>query len=73
MKPGRFYIKVILAPEFRNRRLGAQMYEDALRVAREHGATELESSIREDDPIALRFVESTDSRSNITPSNPSST
>ena len=57
MKPGRFYIKVILAPEFRNRKLGAQMYMEALRVARGHGATELESSIREDDPIALRFVE----------------
>ena len=41
MKPGRFFIKVIVTPEFRNRKFGAQMYADALRAAREQGATEL--------------------------------
>ncbi|MGZ9166688.1 MAG: N-acetyltransferase family protein, partial [Anaerolineales bacterium] len=44
MEPGRFYIKVIVAPEARGRGLGAQMYTEALRVAREHGATGLESN-----------------------------
>jgi GNAT superfamily N-acetyltransferase len=33
------------------------MYEEALRVACAQGATHLESSIREDDPATLRFVE----------------
>jgi GNAT superfamily N-acetyltransferase len=56
MKPGRFFIKVIVAPEFRNRKLGAQMYAEAVRVAREHGAAELESSVREDDVISNRFA-----------------
>lgn len=57
MQPGRFFIKVIVAPEFRSQKLGAQMYADALRVAREYGATELESNIREDNPAARKFVE----------------
>jgi GNAT superfamily N-acetyltransferase len=57
MQPGRYFLKVIVAPEFRNQKLGAQMYADALRVAREHGATELESNIREDDVISNKFVE----------------
>jgi GNAT superfamily N-acetyltransferase len=56
-RPGCFFIKVIVVPEFRNRKLGSQMYADALRVAREHGATKLESTIREDDIISNRFVE----------------
>lgn len=57
MKPGRFYIKVIVAPEHRNRRLGTQMYAEALRVALEQGATELESMVREDDVISNKFMQ----------------
>jgi GNAT superfamily N-acetyltransferase len=57
VKPGRFFIKVIVVPEFRSRKLGAQMYADALRVAREHGATELASTVREDDVISWEFAE----------------
>jgi GNAT superfamily N-acetyltransferase len=57
MKPGRFFIKVIVVPEFRNRKLGAQMYTEALRVVREHGATELESMVREDDVVSNRFAQ----------------
>ena len=57
MKPGRFYSKVIVAPDVRNHGLGTQMYEDALRAARNHGATHLESSVREDDPASVRFAE----------------
>jgi GNAT superfamily N-acetyltransferase len=56
MKPGRFFIKVIVVPEYRNRKLGTQMYEEALRVARELGATELESMVRENDVISNRFA-----------------
>jgi GNAT superfamily N-acetyltransferase len=57
MKPGRFFIKVTVIPEFRNRKLGAQMYAQALRVAQEQGASELESRVREDDLIANQFAE----------------
>ncbi len=56
MKPGYFYIKVLVIPEKRGRGIGTQMYKDALRFAREHGATHLESSIREDDLKALKSV-----------------
>jgi len=57
MEPGRFFIRVIVAPQERGRGLGTRMYEDALRVVRGHGATHLESSVREDDRASLRFAE----------------
>lgn len=57
MKPGYFYVKVIVASESRRRGLGSQMYEAALLVARQHGATHLESHIRETDAASLRFAE----------------
>ena len=56
-KPGHFFLKVIVAPEYRSRKLGSQMYSDALRMAREQGATELVSTIREDNAISKQFVE----------------
>jgi GNAT superfamily N-acetyltransferase len=57
MKPGTFFIKVIVAPEERRRGLGRQMYEDALRFACEHGATHLESNVQEIDAISLQFTQ----------------
>lgn len=57
MKPGHFYIKLIVAPEARGCGLGTQMYTDALRVAREYGAMYLESSVREEDAESIRFAE----------------
>jgi GNAT superfamily N-acetyltransferase len=57
MKPGTFWSKIILVPEHRCNGLGSKMFEEALQVARAQGATHLESAIREDDPIALHFVE----------------
>lgn len=57
MKPGRFFLKVILAPESRGHGLGKQMFEDALRTARGYGAIELESTVRESDAVALQFAE----------------
>jgi GNAT superfamily N-acetyltransferase len=58
MTPGSFFMKIIVAPEKRSQGLGSQMFADALCVAREHGATHLESTIREGDATALRFVQS---------------
>lgn len=57
MHPGHFWFNLILVPEVRGRGLGAQMYNDALRVAREQGATHLEGRVREDDPLSMRFAE----------------
>jgi GNAT superfamily N-acetyltransferase len=58
MKPGYFYVKVIVAPEGRRHGLGAEMYEAALRAARQYGATHLESHVRETDSASLKFAES---------------
>ena len=55
MQPGRFWIKVVAAPEVRNQGLGSQMFEDALRVAHEQDAAHLESTVLEDDPASLHF------------------
>ncbi len=57
MKPEVFYTKIIVAPHARNQGLGTQMYESALRAARELGATELESNVREADIASIKFVE----------------
>ncbi len=57
MEPGHFYVRVIVAPEERGRGLGTQMYADLLQAVREHGATHLESSVRDDDARSLKFAE----------------
>ena len=57
MKPGTFYIKVIVAPEARGHGLGTQMYRDALESARGHGVTLLETHVRETDAVSLKFAE----------------
>lgn len=57
MKPGTFYIKVVVAPESRGCGLGTRMFEDALQVAHAHGATLLESTVREADEASVRFVQ----------------
>lgn len=57
MPPGRFWLKVVVAPESRHQGLGAQMYEDALSEACERGATHLESSVLEAHPGSLQFAQ----------------
>jgi len=57
MKPGHFFLKVIVAPDRRCRGLGAQMYVDALRFARDNGATHLEIKVFETDSASLKFAE----------------
>ena len=57
MKPGHWYVKVIVAPGHRQKGFGSQMYAAALAVSRQHGASHLESQVREDCPEALRFAQ----------------
>jgi GNAT superfamily N-acetyltransferase len=56
MKPGTFKMKVVVAPEERGHGLGTRMYEHALSVARNQGATCFESYIRETDTVSLQFA-----------------
>lgn len=57
MKPGHFHVRVIVAPEARGRGLGSHMYIEALRTAREHGATHLQSRVYEPDAGSLQFAQ----------------
>jgi GNAT superfamily N-acetyltransferase len=57
MSPGRFYMKIVVAPEAQHCGLGTQMYNDALQVARMHGATHLECRVREDDDVSIQFAQ----------------
>lgn len=57
MSPGRFYMNIVVAPQAQHCGLGTQMYSDALQVARERGATRLESRVREGDEISMQFAQ----------------
>ena len=57
MKPGHFFLKVIVTPDQRCQGLGTQMYAEALRFARENEATHLESKVFETDTASLQFAE----------------
>lgn len=55
--PGRFWTRVTVDPGARGRGIGAALADRALRFATAHGATRLDSKVRDDDPAALRFAE----------------
>ena len=56
MGEGRFYLWMTVDPIWRRRGIGAQLYEDALDMARSHGAVLLESEVRENDAAGVRFA-----------------
>jgi GNAT superfamily N-acetyltransferase len=56
MGEGRFYLWVTVDPGWRRCGAGAQLYDNALDFALGHGATELESEVREDDAAGVRFA-----------------
>lgn len=55
--PGRMYLWLIVAPDSRNRGIGARLYEDGLAFVREQSANKLDSAVRDDDPGSLAFAE----------------
>jgi GNAT superfamily N-acetyltransferase len=57
MKPGRFWLSIVVDPDWRRQGVGALLHDDALRFAREHGATSLEGETGDDCPECLRFAE----------------
>lgn len=56
MGEGRFYLWVTVDPQQRRSGIGGQLYANALDFALGHGATELESEVREDDAAGVRFA-----------------
>jgi GNAT superfamily N-acetyltransferase len=57
MRPGHFWLNVIVAPKWQNQGIGAQLFKDGAVFARSKGASHLESNVRENDPGSLRFAE----------------
>lgn len=57
MKPGYFFIKVIVDPQVRNQGLGTKLYADALQSACDRGAIQLGTRIQEADEASLRFAQ----------------
>jgi GNAT superfamily N-acetyltransferase len=56
MGAGRFYLWVTVDPTWRRQGNGAQIYDNALAFAIEHGAVLLDSEVREDDASGIRFA-----------------
>jgi GNAT superfamily N-acetyltransferase len=57
MGEGRFYLWLTVDAGWRRAGIGAQMYDDGLAYALAHGATFLDSEVREESADALRFAE----------------
>jgi GNAT superfamily N-acetyltransferase len=57
LRPGHFWLNVLVAPEWRNKGTGTQLFKDGVEYARSKGASHLESSVAENDPASLHFAE----------------
>jgi mycothiol synthase len=56
--PGQLSLWIIVHPDFRRRRIGSRLYEDAFRFARAHGMTELVGNIADNDEASQGFARS---------------
>ena len=54
---GHFQLSVLVDAPYRKRGVGTALYADVLQFAREHGASRLFGTVRDDQPDALRFAE----------------
>jgi GNAT superfamily N-acetyltransferase len=57
LAPGRFHVDEIVDPAHRGRGVGSVLFEDLLAFARGHGATRLETEVRDHLEDAKRFAE----------------
>ena len=57
METGRFWLTVIVDAAWQQQGTGSRLFEDALQVAREQGATLLETEVRDHLPNSVRFAE----------------
>jgi GNAT superfamily N-acetyltransferase len=57
MRPGHWWLKVLVAPDQRGNGLGARMYSAALDQACQYGATHLESRVSENDAGSTHFAQ----------------
>lgn len=54
--PGMFTLRAFVAPEARRQGLGTALLADVERFAREHGATDFTTFVRDDDPESLAYA-----------------
>ncbi len=52
-----FYVWVGVDPQWRGQGMGLSLYEDVQAFLQMHGAVQLKSEVRDDDPSSLRFAE----------------
>lgn len=57
MKPGEFYLSIVVDPGARRGGIGTVLYDDAHRFLQEQGATRLRTRVRDDMPESRRFAE----------------
>ncbi len=57
MAPGRFWLSVLVDPEWRRQGVGSQLFDDALQCAQEQEATLLETEVRDHLPASVHFAE----------------
>jgi GNAT superfamily N-acetyltransferase len=55
--PGRFHIRALTPPDCRRQGVGGLLYDQLEALAREHGATLLETYVRDNDPLSLAFAQ----------------
>lgn len=56
-RPGRFWLRLLVDPDHRNRGVGSMLWEDALRWAREHDLTQIKTGVRDNCATCLQFAE----------------
>jgi GNAT superfamily N-acetyltransferase len=57
MRPGHFWVRIVVDPLLRQQGAGSALYERAIEILRGHGAMHIESEARDDCPACLQFAE----------------
>jgi GNAT superfamily N-acetyltransferase len=56
-RPGRFWLRLLVDPDHRNRGVGSLLWNDAFAWAQEHGLTQIKTGVRDDCATCLQFAE----------------